>query len=1437
MRAIAIIFLASLLLAVTAPGLQAQTLLQATEYQVTTASSTVGYTTPRIGQDTIGYYVVYIEYPIVNGVNGNASIYYQRITNAGQPTGSPVAVADSSENQYLIDASGDYIVYTLAQNDGLAGDIVLYQISTGLAHPLTGSGDCVSPHIYGKYVIWLEELAVGTQVLLYDVTSGFPVQTSVMAGPTPSIGDANIGDRFIAWSQIVNNQFDVAAYDMQKGLSESVSANPQLNEQNVWTNGPWITFETSAVRNPAGIAIEAINMDSGVTVAVADNGAYNQLPNISGNLLGYESNVFGHYQIFLYRLAEGDTFQVTSSSYDERLNIVYGNLVTYVDNRTGNYDVYVSSINFVSSATPVTASASPVNFGKVNLGSNSTQNVTVSINTNLTLNSIQSSGDFSVTNDSCTLPATFSAGATCQLQVQFTPTKPGLRSLPLVVTDSNSNNYDFGLLGTGVGSALAFTPGIIGTVVGTGQGGYNGDSISANSAELDGPNGLFMDSAGNLYFADDGNNRIRVVNAQPTSITVAGVTIAPGNIATVAGNGAQGNSNGTGKAITAELYYPGGVAMDQMGNLYIADTDNFLVRKVDANGNISIFAGGGGGGGCAIATNNIGDGCPATQAYLGNTTGVAVDFAGDVYIADWDDSRIRMVNPSGIISTVAGGGTGCGASQTDSVGDGCAAMSAQLQYPNSLTVDFAGNLYIADTYNNRIRKVNTSGIISTVAGSGSGGYSGDTGLATGAQLNQPRDVAMDSAGNLYISDTDNYVIRKVDANGIITTIAGFGSEGVACSFGTYIFGDGCPATSGFIGYPEGLAVDGAGNLFIADNEDSRIREVSVNASILSFGTEAVGGTSPEQRVLVSDVGNSSLNFNSFGVSSNFQPDNTGSYTYCAVGTPLLTGTSCTLGVDFLPSAPGNSFTGTLTVADDAFNSPHSVTLSGTAIPAQVAPTVSFTGAPASAPFGSTFNVVATTNASTTAVITASGACTGSAPVVMISGTGICMLTASWAADSNYLAATLSQSTAAILAATATTITSNTPNPSTAGQAVAVGFSASGSGGIPTGSVTVTASTGESCSGALTSGAGSCSLVFSTSGSRTLTATYSGDGNFNGSTSTAVSQVVQASTPAATPSFSPFPSTYIAPETVTLSDKSSGVTIYYTLDGSTPSPTNGTAYTAPIKLTATATIKAMATGGNYGASAVNSGTYTLQAATPSFTPFPSTYPPPEKVTLYDATSGVTIYYTTDGSTPSSTNGNVYSAPITLTTSTTIKAIAIGPGITSSAIATGTYTMQAMTPGFTPFPSTYSPPEKVTLYDSTSGATIYYTTDGSTPSSTNGSAYTGPITLTTSTTIKAIAIGPGIASSVIASGTYTMQAMTPGFTPLPSTYSGKVTVTLYDAMSGATVYYTTDGSTPSATNGTPYTGPVSVATTTTIKAIAIGGGYNPSAVAAGTYTINP
>ena len=297
-------------------------------------------------------------------------------------------------------------------------------------------------------------------------------------------------------------------------------------------------------------------------------------------------------------------------------------------------------------------------------------------------------------------------------------------------------------------------------------------------------------------------------------------------IGTVAGNGNFGFSGDGAAATGAEIYYPESVALDSSGNLYIADSSNDRIRMVSAaTGLISTVAGGG--TGCAAETDSVGDGCPAASAILNGPTGVVLDSAGDIFIADFNNQRVREVIAStGLITTVAGTGYTHAGGVGGYNGDNIAATSAELNGPMGVALDSAGNVYIADSGNNRIRKVTVnSGLITTVAGTGNPGYNADGIAATSAKLNGVSAVALDSANNLYIADTFNSRIRKVTAlTGQISTVAGNGTPGDI---------DGVAATSAEINYPYGVQVDSSGNIFIADSYNFEIREVSASNGVLN----------------------------------------------------------------------------------------------------------------------------------------------------------------------------------------------------------------------------------------------------------------------------------------------------------------------------------------------------------------------------------------------------------------------------------------------------------------------------------------------------------------------------------------------------------------------------------------------------------------------------
>ena len=372
------------------------------------------------------------------------------------------------------------------------------------------------------------------------------------------------------------------------------------------------------------------------------------------------------------------------------------------------------------------------------------------------------------------------------------------------------------------------TAGTLTVVAGNGTIGYSGDGGLATSAQLSGPEGIFVDGAENIFIADTGNSVIREV--------VAGTH----NIQTVAGNFAAGagySGDGT-LATSAQLNDPYGVVVDSLGNVFIADTNNFVIREVVAStGNIQTVA-----GNFAKGGGFSGDGGTATSAQLDLPEGVYLDGTGDIFIADTNNSVIRAVNTQSASATIAGitiaagniqtvAGTnypsGSGATCTFT-GSGGPAISAYLCQPVGVFVDGSGNIFIADTDNYAIREVSTTGTLTTVAGTpGTFGYSGNGGPATSAVLNYTSSVVVDGSGNIFIADTDNFVVREVTAsNGDIQPFAG--NNTLAYS------GDRGPATGAALNFPGGVFSDKSGNVYIADTDSSVVRVVNMGSQPLTI---------------------------------------------------------------------------------------------------------------------------------------------------------------------------------------------------------------------------------------------------------------------------------------------------------------------------------------------------------------------------------------------------------------------------------------------------------------------------------------------------------------------------------------------------------------------------------------------------------------------------
>ena len=730
--------------------------------------------------------------------------------------------------------------------------------------------------------------------------------------------------------------------------------------------------------------------------------------------------------------------------------------------------------------------------------------------------------------------------------------------------------------------------GTIATPAGNGTQGYSGDSGLATAATLNAPIAVALDAAGNIYIVDQGNSVVRKVN------------VSNGNITTIAGNGTAGYSGDGGQATAAELNGPSGVAIDSSGNLYIADAGNNVIRFVStSSGAITTVVGTG-------TAGYAGDGGQASSAQVNQPNDVKIDSAGNLYIADSGNSVIRKVNSSGTISTVAGDGN------WNFSGDGGQATSAEMEYPDAIALDSANNIYISDYFVSEIRKVTVStGIISAVAGGDSNGYSGDGGPATSAQLSYPGGVAVDSQGNVYIADGGNNAIRVVSGTtGIITTLVGSWTNA----------GDAGPNVVATLNSPAGIAlapVPGAYssiNFFIADTSDNEIRRVtSSRVSPPTFSPVSATYSSPQTVTISDSISGATIYYTTDG-----STPTTSSTVYSG---PITVGSSGTL------KAVAVSSGGLLSAASTA---PYTIT--------QVSPTVNFSSG---------------FNSSTVSLV--SGAVIQSGNLQLSDG-GNNEQRAAWYSTQVSTQAFTSDFNYQISSPVADGICFVLQNSSSGTSAIG------GYGGyLAFGSVTPSVAIkfdfynnhgeGLDSTGLYTDGATPFVPAIDMTASGVVL--RSGDLmhvhiTYDGTTLTwTITDTVTKAT-------------FTASSAVNIPSILGGSTAYVGFTGST-----GT-------FASTQTVSAWTH---------ISGSATTYAATPVISPAGGTYSSAQSVTISDSTPGATIYYTTNGSTPT-TSSPIYTGAISVSTSETVKAVATATSYYNSAVASAAYTFGAVTVSVTP-----------------------------------------------------------------------------------------------------------------------------------------------------------
>jgi large repetitive protein len=759
-----------------------------------------------------------------------------------------------------------------------------------------------------------------------------------------------------------------------------------------------------------------------------------------------------------------------------------------------------------TASTPASQISAAQTFPVTVVGQSSTLSVTVTLAaggtaaTPIAVTQGVANGEFTVTGNTC-------SGSTspCTVSVLFSPKYPGLRSGAVVIENSaGSSVLGSALLnGMATGPLSVLIPGEINTVAGVGADQiFLSDGVLATIAPIYLPRGVAVDAAGNLFLADSLNNRVRRVDA------VTGI------ISTVAGNGSPGFAGDGGLATDAQIFNPGGLVLDGAGNIYFVDSNNFVIRRVDAVSHIITTV-----AGTPDVTGFAGDNGLATSAefsFTDGTGGLAFDTAGNLYIADTGNNAIREVTAgTGIITTVAGTGA------AGFNGDNILATTARLNGPANLSIGPDGSLYIADLSNQRIRKVTAAtGMITTIAGNGNLGFAGDGGPATAVEMNSPAAVLLDPAGNIYIADSGNNRLLKIPVTtGNIQIIAG-GPVGDS--------GDQGPANMATMSGPSSLYLDQSGNLVFSDRFNNRVREIYSSLAVLPLYPEMREGkvSAPQIQGLEND-GNADLTIDAPVLNmAELDP----ATTTCNTGSTLTfntAGNDCNYGVDFAPTVTGDPASGTVQAVSNAGNSPGTINLSGQVLtvqpttvtvvssmnPSLVGNPVTFT-ATIAAGGDVTTGTVAFLNGSTpiagcssvpeTSNETAS--CTTSALPL-----GMDSITASYSGDANDAAA-VSPALVQNVQQPTTVMLTAAPNPVFVTQNVMLTATATAATGTPAGSITFFDGTTAIGSANLSPG-GVASFTTATLavGNQALTAQYVANGNDAGATSNTFNETVQPAT--------------------------------------------------------------------------------------------------------------------------------------------------------------------------------------------------------------------------------------------------------------------------------------------------------------------------------------